>query len=104
MGASDLLFRIAPELDIESRKRLGALLYLASAELAKFESQSICPRIKILFKSGQDRLTLTTRHFYYRSVAAGCCKAVAYSSKVFVPSFCKSSYDLFRGLACDLYP
>jgi hypothetical protein len=37
------------------------------------------------------------------SVATGCCKAVAYSSKILVPRLCKTGDDLFRGLSRDRY-
>src|SRR5205809_558872 len=46
MALRPCLFRIASELDPESRKRLGALRYLASAELAKFEVDRLAQELK----------------------------------------------------------
>ena len=71
MGTSDQLFRIAQELDTETASKRAFCPIFISAELAKFESQPISPRIKILCKSHQGRPTHATGHFYYRSIATG---------------------------------
>src|SRR5260370_41892292 len=47
---SDQLFTIAQYLDTEGASKRAFCPIFISAELAKFESQQISPRIKILFK------------------------------------------------------